>query len=101
MKYGMVLQDQLPGAQMPPDVGINDSARRHGEQANSQNVNENPACLKMRFHVDRGSYRESALNIESLFLARPLGERRIRPHETNERQNVAQIFSGRDAPGSC
>jgi len=36
VKDFVMLDDQLPGAQMPPQVGISGGARRHGKKAQRQ-----------------------------------------------------------------
>lgn len=50
MKDGMVLQDQLSGAEVPPEVGIAHAAHRHGEQAESEDDQEYPAGLQQPGH---------------------------------------------------
>jgi hypothetical protein len=39
-----VLDNVLPGLEMPPDVGIGDIARRHGEQAEKEDCEESVFC---------------------------------------------------------
>ncbi len=45
MEDAMVLQGQLPGAEVPPDVRVGNAARGHDEQAESENGHEHAASL--------------------------------------------------------
>ena len=50
VKDFVILDDQLPGAQMPPQIGIGGGARRHGKKAQSQDDHEQAARLKELIH---------------------------------------------------
>src|SRR5437868_4648180 len=62
VEESMVLQHQLPGAKMPPDVGIGYSSRGHGEEAKRDNHGEHTASLQEHGH---GAAKQRFL-IESL-----------------------------------
>ena len=53
MEEVVILEDQLSGAKVPPDVGIADTASGHGEQAKREDSDENPASLQETGHVQR------------------------------------------------
>ena len=54
----MRLKDQLPCAEMPPDIGISDGACGHGEQAKGEDEDEGCAGLQEFLHLSRESYKE-------------------------------------------
>ena len=52
----MILDGQLPGAQVPPHVGIGHAAGGHDEQTEGEDKDEHAASLEKFFHRIRGSY---------------------------------------------
>jgi hypothetical protein len=50
VKDFVVLDNQLSGAQMPPQVRISHATRRHGEKTERQNDHEQAARLKKFIH---------------------------------------------------
>ena len=50
VKDFVILDDQLPGAQMPPQVGVSGGARRHGKKAQRQDDHEQGARWKELIH---------------------------------------------------
>ena len=51
MEDAVVVDDQLSGAQVPPDVGVGHATNRHGEQAESENEYAEPAGLQEAGHA--------------------------------------------------
>ena len=50
MKQAVILEDQLSGAQVPPDVRVSHPAGRHGEQTQSENEYEHPTSVQESGH---------------------------------------------------
>ena len=50
MEKAVILQDELSGAEVPPDIRVGNPARRHGEHAESENDDTEPAGLQQMGH---------------------------------------------------
>ena len=46
MKEGMILKNELAGAQVPPDVGVSHATSGHGEQTERQDDHKEPPGRK-------------------------------------------------------
>ena len=55
MEYAVVLQGQLPGAKVPPDVGVSQRTHGHGEQAECEDADAHmPSLWELDHSSDKG-----------------------------------------------
>lgn len=50
MKYSVVLEYQLSGAEVPPEIRVADVAAGHEKQAENENNYKDTACLQQSEH---------------------------------------------------
>ena len=50
VEQAVILEDQLSGAEMPPDVRVGNTRGRHGEQTKGEDSDKDPASLQKPGH---------------------------------------------------